>query len=192
MTELDSFSKAKTLLFAFCVLLFLIFRKKIKLNDIMGYSILVIPPLLILILINLLLYNNNSSNNIIITNGDVWRYFSDNILLSILFGILFPLVALITNLRKIEIFDCIVWINYIFALIIFYFLCESGNRKYDGNFGWTYSFSIYFLFLGSIESVYKKTKLISYQTLILLFCFISHLISGLVYFFKILLVGNYK
>lgn len=165
-------------------------RQKLVFNDLVRYLILVVPPFLVLILMIFLLNNSSSYNTIIFKNGEVWKYYSKNIMISILLGALFPISLFLFN-KTDQKTDYLIWINFIIGAIVYYILAESGDRKYDGNFAWTYSFSLFILFLGSIEPFYKLRlyKMRIYNVLNVFF--LLHLISGLLYFIKIFFVGIY-
>ena len=82
----------------------------------------------------------------------VWQHNSDNVLLSMLQSYAFPLLVLVLCWRslKTDYNYRMALILFVFSLCVFLFVNETGERIYDGNFGWTLKFGVYYWVMTSI------------------------------------------
>lgn len=135
--------------------------------------------------------STQEKNSIILHPFDVWKYYSTNILISLLSGLAFPLFVLISGFKKI-IKDSILsfaWIQLILAITIFALFKETGSRMYDGNMVWQIFPSMYILFLFSVIFVFNEYRVegtkLTLNGKFLLSIFGLHVISGIVYLGKI-------
>lgn len=169
-----------------------VITRKIHYYYLLNLFLLIIPSIIVLYLINLKVFENaESSNKVAISYLEVWSYYSNNIFLSILLLILFPIYVLIISIKKdFNNQDLVIWANFILSLLYFMFLSETGDRKYDGNFSWTYLFASFLLFIFSIQKLFlHKSNKLKFNFGV--FLFLIHLISGIYYFVKILNGGSY-
>lgn len=87
----------------------------------------------------------------------VWSLRSQNIPLSIVSALAFPLLFLII-MRKEKIADELLasWLLTFFGLVLFACFAESGPKYSHGNFGWSYKIAMSILYLFSILEFIKK------------------------------------
>lgn len=125
---------------------------------------------------------------------NVWLHWSDNIPLSFLASLLFPLGFIFLYFKEVK-NDLLLKYSiglFIAAIIVYILLSESGNREFDSNFVWQVIICNYILFLTSIPAfsreLLKKEKFSFYDKL-LIFIFFMHVFTGLIYIFKSLIWG---
>ncbi|AFM03960.1 hypothetical protein Fleli_1539 [Bernardetia litoralis DSM 6794] len=133
----------------------------------------------------------NSKDGVKLGFGEVWRYYSNNIPLDLLVSITLPLVVSVLFYKR-----AIKQSRYIFAVFTFFFAVaiyvffhETGDRMYHGNFSWQIIACNYILFLVCtlIGLEYIKEKgLRNYKAIIFLITFILHTVSGILYIVKII------
>jgi hypothetical protein len=127
----------------------------------------------------------------------VWSHFSSNIAISFLASIIFPFA-----------FVCIYWkdflknlllqytvLAFLFAVVIFCVLIESGPRLYDGNFFWQCVVCNYFLFLVVSLQFYEKIRSIGMTTwynIIILICYAIQVESGFAYLAKLFITHRWS
>lgn len=123
---------------------------------------------------------------------------SSNPKITVVLSVLFPLLVLFMHFRdffkdRIYFGSLIMW-GIGFAWV--FFLTETGERSFDGNFMWGYSISLFFLFIVSTVMLLKDyysgrfSKKIFYICLsVLIPVFVWHVISG-IWFLILLLQGN--
>ena len=127
----------------------------------------------------------------------VWKFYSSSIPIAFVTSFLFPILFFILTKGSI-IKDKLVKftvINWVLGLVIFILLIEGGEGKYDCNFGWQMITANYLLFF--VLSV-KLLLLIAKKTIspavakVLFSTMLLHIIWGVVYFLKILIVKKYN
>lgn len=127
--------------------------------------------------------------------GRVWGLYCDNIPLAICLAVGFPLLVLVLNfkeLKKNTVFR-FSWQIYLMSFAMAFFLYEKGFREPDFNFSWGYMYGIFFVFVGAMDVLLKKTAkkkrpvLLAAQWL----AFLWHLACGLYYFSGIFRGGMY-
>ncbi len=91
--------------------------------------------------------------------GEVWAGVCDNIPLAICLLAAFPLLVLVLNFRELkkDVFYRFSWQLYLVGLAEAVFLYEKGFRKYDFNFSWGYMCGAFFLHMGSLALLSRKT-----------------------------------
>jgi hypothetical protein len=184
---LISFLPSVVLLFIYKLL-----KKEISFKFLILVGISFLPSLVPLFIMNSTIFNSaNSTNTIIIAAGQVWSNHSKNIPLSIVLAAAFPLYVFILNIKHLSTAHLLVFINYILAMLIYFFLAEKGVRMYHGNFSWGYLFALFFLFFISIEEFFFKKKIPKGFYIPGLGLFLLHLFSGLFYFSVIAAGHNY-
>lgn len=80
---------------------------------------------------------------------DVWRLYTPNIAVSLLLATAFPCAYLVLKYRNIKSkhFMSFAWICFLFGVLEYGFLKETGARFSDGNFAWGYSVSLTILYV---------------------------------------------
>lgn len=91
--------------------------------------------------------------------GEVWKYYSGNIPLSVGLAIGFPLLVLMLNYGEIKrnTMYRFSWQLYLIAFLTAFFLYEKGFRKPDFNFSWGYMYGIFFCHFSSLAVLLQKT-----------------------------------
>lgn len=72
----------------------------------------------------------------------------------------FPLLVLAGNLKELKrdrVFR-MSWLIWLFGLLEYLFLCETGPRKDHGNFSWGYSFCIFLVFVVCVCRLYQNMQ----------------------------------
>ena len=116
-----------------------------------------------------------------------WKTATDNVVVSILFAIAFPLAVLLfqrTRLRENRnlLFS---WQFYLTGILMLLFLYEKGFRMPDMNFAWSYMYGLFFLYVTSLIVLVQETRMrkqavwkLGLQWLV----FAAHMICGIDYF----------
>lgn len=116
--------------------------------------------------------------------GSIWGLYCENLPLSILLAVGFPLLVLLFHrkeFRKDTLYR-FSWQLYLMGFAMAFFLYEKGFRAPDFNFSWGYMYGIFFAFLGAVYILMKspgKNKLVR---ILQWAAFGAHLLCGLVYF----------
>jgi hypothetical protein len=183
----------------FIINLFLFFEKKDRLILLLVNFTTFLPSIIPLYIIKVKTFNNSpDAAKVIISFAESWSYLSDNIIFSIFLAAALPLFIIsiyfihYNSLKdQVGLVHKLAFMNYIIAILVYLFLAETGLRSNHANFGWTYCFSLFFLFLMSVElilirKVFKHFAIVEKVSLLLLF---MHLLSGL-YYFTIIFFGH--
>ena len=121
----------------------------------------------------------------------VWRHFSDTPLLALLFSCAFPLsVALFfpSSLKK-TVMGRYAWILFLFSVLIFIVLSETGRREFHGNFMGPAILAGYPLFVVSLRMAMNQEP--GWKKTAVLIVFSLHVLSGIIYIVRLLCTGNY-
>jgi hypothetical protein len=173
-----------------CLFLYKLIKKEVSLRYSIMAGLALLPSLVPLFIINQSVYQGEqATNKVVIIFGEVWYAYTDNFPLSILMGMAFPLYMLIVNYKTLSTGFMLAFINYIIATLIYFFLAEDGDRMYHGNFGWTYFFAMFFMFLMASEALFFKSKLHTAAKALGWLLFGCHLLSG-VYYLSVLARGT--
>ena len=134
---------------------------------------------------------SGSSDGIALSFFDVWREFSNCILLSILLVTLFPLVEIAVyrkgdlNTNKLGVILGVVAV--IIGIMEYAFIMETGDRQYHGNFSWGYNIALGILWTFTtshlLDNSDKKDKGTTWGVVCSLF--IVHFICGMYYYFSL-------
>lgn len=188
---------------AFLSLSFILFiKKQINFSSFIKSILVILPSILPLYIIkNRVFVNEDQGNSVVISLAESWSYFSNNIPLSVLLASAFPLYVFIiyalkfkhlsANLSK---FHYLAMLNFFFAIIVMLFFKEVGERSLHANFSWTYSFSLFFIYLMGAELLIFRSGLKQYpiaEKLAYLLLF-THIFSGIFYFAIIFFGYAYK
>lgn len=132
---------------------FLAFKQKTVKDSLMEATLLIPSGLFFLCQF---FYNflapGNSSGGIVLSFFDSWRCYTNNVLLSILAIITYPIYICLFCEKKLlknkQLLYAIIF--YFISLAEYGLLAETGERLAHGNFGWGYSLAIGIVFLSSI------------------------------------------
>lgn len=170
-------------------------KKAIRNMIIFGCAVLISLP--VLFYQQSVLYADNSGSTIQLGFMTVLKIYNEKPIISLIQSAAFPLFVLITNFKTIikERRYSFVFVLNIVALAEYILLEETGKRAAAGNFAWGYSFSLMMAFICSVAIISNLSKKeekpgkiyfgISYSLLTL------HILSGLVYFGRLLLGCQY-
>ncbi len=128
-----------------------------------------------------------SDSHIVFDFLGVWSLSSQNIPMSIILGLAFPLFFTLSE-RKIlnDKYILISWIQIVVSLILYTCLAQSGKYYGHGNFGWSYAIAMSLLYLFSIVKFFEiyseMTKIKRYLLLLLL---VLQVMIGLYFFMQI-------
>lgn len=116
-----------------------------------------------------------------------WGIAIDNVLVSILLGIAFPVTVLLFQKLRFPEDDGLrfAWLLYVVSLVMLMFLYEKGYRLGHVNFSWGYMYGMFFLFVASLLVLTKETLRGGqplWQLILQWGVFSLHLICGLDYF----------
>jgi hypothetical protein len=114
------------------------------------------------------------------------------VLLSFVVSLIFPILYLFFFFRELQkdIFFLMSIIMFVIGMLMFIFLKEDGPRVYHGNFMWSVSIGLFFLWL-SLISDFKKRNLPHNKVRLFNWLFKAHFFSGLFYICYILISGRY-
>ncbi len=127
--------------------------------------------------------------------GKIWLLYTDNIVTSVVFAIMFPLAVMVLNLKrfKSDYKFRFTWLFYLISFCTAFFCYEKGSRAVDFNFSWSYMYGIFFAFFESLVITIedwtnkKRRPFAAVETL----AFLAHLACGIPYFLKIFGGGSY-
>ncbi|MEG1557409.1 MAG: hypothetical protein RR368_03130 [Oscillospiraceae bacterium] len=145
--------------------------------------------------------SEDPTNTLSATFFNVWKLYSTNITVSLLLALAFPMAytlffwyddKLKDNLRLVG-----AWLFWIISFFEAAFIAESGSRYGHMNFVWGYNLALYFLLfecaLSMLKNIRSKTsskkKMAAAALCILLFA--AHLISGVIYLYRMHDGGTY-
>lgn len=121
--------------------------------------------------------------------GKAWHVYSQNIPLSILMALAFPIIVLALNGKELKYNGefRLAWQLLLTGLVSFLFFYEKGFRFEHLNFSWGYMHGLFFVFLISILYVLKnamKRENLLYKVFLVpeLAGYFYHLICGIVFF----------
>ncbi len=178
------------------VLLFRWARKQIALAEAAKWCAAYLPAGLVLIAITLSVYavktEGAEPSQVVFSPGTGWGIYSVNIPLSLLLGVAFPLYVVILRCRALSTALAIGTVHFVTSTAVFYFLAETGPRATHANFAWTYMFGMFFFFLTAAQEWFlRRPHPRKAWWWIGTALFAWHLISGLVYFGRILTGNSY-
>jgi len=131
--------------------------------------------------------NSNDPSPIILSPLGVEGAFSRNLLPKFMLSVLFPLSILVSNFRKYK--DnpdlLLAAIGFTVAAFQVYFLAESGDRFYHGNFRWGAQVMLFLWFVVSARELLQKLfdgNKCTREKIILSGIYLSHLAAGIAYY----------
>jgi hypothetical protein len=154
-------------------------------------AIIFIPFLLLSFYQYISLNKGSSSFGIIIAPLRVWSLYTPSILMSLLLSLAFPISFTLVYFHQIRnnpkvIFSWLVLIVALFQMALF---AQAGPGFGDGNFFWGSYIALFILFLTCISCFIKQP--INKKWVFVMIIFLLHVISGLIYYFKILMGFGY-
>lgn len=162
-----------------------------------GTAVILVEYFLIYILNKPLSGSNHGQNSSVsIEPFAVWEYYSSSILISVITSFLFPILFFILTKGSI-IKDKLVkfaTINWLAGLLLFVFFIEGGKAKYHGNFGWQMiigNYLLFFILAIKLLLLSATRKLAVFKIKILIMVLLLHIVWGLVYFFKVVILKSY-
>lgn len=143
------------------------------------------------------LYAKRGPSGVKIDFLKVWRSFSQNILLSLLASLVFPLVSLALYYKSLiaNLLYRYAAVSFVVALTVFMVLAESGGREFHGNFGWQVIISNFLLFLVTLTEIAKRhqfSPLASNRFKCAFGALLGHYAFGLVYLAKLMILRSYS
>lgn len=138
----------------------------------------------------------NCSESVIIEPFAVWKYYASNIPVSFLASFLFPLAFFVLSKGQI-LKDRLVRFavfNWAVGLFIYILFAESGERKFHGNFSWqmvTGNYLLFFILGFSLWNKQHVNKINKTSKIILQGLLYLHILWGLGYLIKIILLRKY-
>lgn len=150
-------------------------------------------------------YPGGRTTGVIFDFLGVLHLYSPNVFISTILGIAFPISLLILQPSSLKnkylLFS---WLMLFFGYLQMIFLAEKGAHFGDGNFFWGYLIAMQLVFLFSfielykLQSLFEKSESMSfyrstvfYKIAFLDIVFSLHLISGIIFLYRILLYNNY-
>jgi hypothetical protein len=133
---------------------------------------------------------------IIISPLGVESAYSGYLLPKFFLSILFPLSILICDFRKLRDNPILLLalIGFMVAVFQVYFLAESGNRFYDGNFRWGAQVMLFIWFVVSARELFNRLfdgNKCNRGKIVLSGIYLSHLAAGIVYYVYCFLSSSY-
>ncbi|MDD4148517.1 MAG: hypothetical protein PHE33_00655 [Bacteroidales bacterium] len=115
--------------------------------------------------------------------------------ISVLFSLLFPLLYVVLNLKKMK-QSLLFWytfISFIVSILFFVFFIETGPRMTHGNFYWQIVICAWLCFFTALIALLKDIKELGMtsRNKFLSFLYAIHVIFGLVYLARYLITGIY-
>lgn len=138
---------------------------------------------------------NNERDKIALMPFVVWKTYTGNywfMITAFLTSLAFPVFSALLSLKKLIRSDFWIYsvILQFIAIVLFILLAESGPRIVHGNFYWQCVFASYILFLTTLINLFQLS-IKKNQKRFLLLIFSGHVLSGVVYFVKMIAFHSY-
>ncbi len=153
-----------------------------------------LPSVSVMLLQNSVLFGGEQGDNVItfgLSPSWVQHAPFGSIPLAILLASAFPLYMTVVSIKKLDLPYKLSIATFVIGILENAFIYETGSRMFDGNFGWGYQFSMFFMFLVSSMKLFgnpPKNKILRTVGYIL---FGVHLLCGCMYLLRIILFGSY-
>lgn len=119
----------------------------------------VIPTGIYILLLYRVIYTGEESSDSIAIRFGYFFLQAEEPFKMVLLSLLFPIIVLLTNLKKLRCFPyAAAWGTFFFGVTEYLLFIEEGARISAGNFGWGQMFSIYFLFIVSFAIFIENYK----------------------------------
>lgn len=154
---------------------------------------LMIPMLGVLVWQFIITYINDESVGIAFIPFGVMRMYSNYLLPKLIVSILFPLSVSVLYIKRasLDIRMILGWLIFLFGAFFTYFFAETGQRFYDGNFGWSGEIALVVLFITSTLFYLESPKVYRYSDIMLRTVWASHVLFGVAYYFYCLFTSTY-
>jgi hypothetical protein len=118
----------------------------------------------------------------------VMKMYSNYLLPKLVASILFPLFVSLVYIRRavLDIRMILGWLIFLFGAFITYFFAETGQRFYDGNFGWSGEIALVILFITSTLFYLETPSVHPLGDITLKIIWASHVVFGIAYYFYFL------
>jgi hypothetical protein len=129
---------------------------------------------------------NPVKSGISIKPFSVWMFFSSNPFKSLLISLIFPICYSLFYWKEFFVNTRLQYSTalYLFSLFLFIMMTETGPREFDGNFFWqcVVSSYIFFMVISSLllKNIYR-IGILNVASVTLLFVYVLHSVSGLLY-----------
>lgn len=187
VTFISIFAKPSyVMVFLPALLLLIIYRRYYTKKTLSLYLTLALTSCMVLFYQYLKIFNPDA--RIIVDFFGVWSLWSDNIPISILLALAFPIVFLIiTSRQKMNDYLLLSWYQAGFGIMLFAVFAESGERYAHGNFGWSYMLALSFVYLFTILEFIKVFRALStFRRTVLIALLIIQCAIGIYYLVSIL------
>ena len=131
---------------------------------------------------------NSGDSKVIFDFLGVWSQASQNILLSIILALAFPLLFLLLESKVIHNdYILLSWLQIFIGIMFYAFFAQTGRFYSHGNFGWSYMIAMSLLYLFSIIKFFEiYNQLHVFKRYMLLLLLIIQVLTGIYYFVKVM------
>ena len=159
-----------------------------------------VPGILILLVqlwINYIL-PGNENGSIVFNPLGVMSGYSGYLLPKFFLSILFPLVVLFFNFRRVvrDNILMLAWVGFFAGVLQMYLLAESGNRFGNGNFLWGAQIMLFILFVASARFLWReklaRVKLPEREKTVVLIVYATHFLAGLAYYVSLMILAGFS
>jgi len=159
-----------------------------------------VPGTLILLVQLLLTYYlpGNDTSSILFNPLGVMNGYSGYLLPKFFLSILFPLVVLIFNFRRV-VRDkplMLAWVGFLVSVPQMYLLAESGSRFIQGNFLWGAQIMSLILFVASARFIWREElvpkKSPGWEKTVILIIYAAHFLAGIAYYVSLMILTGYS
>ena len=158
-----------------------------------------VPGALILLVQALLTYYlpGNDTSSIQFNPLGVMSGYSGYLLPKFFLSILFPLVVLIFNFRRVVRDNTLMlaWVGYLASVPQMYLLAESGSRFAQGNFLWGAQIMSLILFVASARFLWREElapgKFPKREKTVVLIIYAAHFLAGIAYYVSLMILAGY-
>jgi hypothetical protein len=139
----------------------------------------------------------NQESHVTISYLDFWSILYPKLYypVSLAGGFMFPgIFILLTLLEKKSFAFYYAFLLVIASILIFVFFSETGPRRFHGNFSWQVSLSYYVLLIVILKEWFgyiRNHQISMWKNAILGFVLALHGISGIIYLYRFLVLGDY-
>lgn len=154
---------------------------------------LLVPMLGMLVWQFVITYITDESAGIAFIPFGVMKAYSKYLVPKLIVSILFPLSVTVLYIKR-ALFDVrmiLSWLIFLFGAFFTYFFAETGQRFYDGNFGWSGEIALVVLFITSTLFYLETPKVYRNSDIMLKIVWASHVLFGVAYYFYCLFTTTY-
>jgi hypothetical protein len=140
---------------------------------------------------------NKDASSILWMPFSVMSGYSTNLLPKFLLSILFPLVVLVIEFRRIvrDVTLQLAWAGFLISVLQMYLLAESGGRFIHGNFLWGAQVMLLILFVATVRYLWRERlaagSLPLRIKLPILLVYAAHFAAGVVYYISVMILPVY-